>query len=56
MRKIKNFSVHIKIISAEQPQSKNNNKKKLTKEIQEFLQTIAASGFKTFSKKQLNIF
>ena len=50
MRKIKNYSVQFKIISAEQPQSKNNNNKKLTKDRQEFLQTIAASGFKTFSK------
>ena len=48
MRKIKNYSVQFKIISAEQP--KNNNKK-LTKDRQEFLQKISASGFKNFSKK-----
>ena len=47
MRKIKNYSVQFKIISTP---TKNNNNKKLTKDRQEFLQTIAASGFKNFSK------
>ena len=48
MRKIKNYSIQFKIISAARP--KNNNKK-LTKERQEFLQKISASGFQNFSKK-----
>ena len=50
MRKIENYSVQFKIISAEQPQSKKNKKTKLTEDRQEFLQTIAASGYNTFSK------
>ena len=50
MRKIKNYSVQFKIKSAEKPQSKNINKTKLTKDRQEFLQTITASSFKPFSK------
>ena len=48
MRKIKNYSVQFKIISTP---TKNNDNKKLTKDRQEFLQKISASGFKNFSKK-----
>ena len=48
MRKIKNYSFQFKVIST--PTKNNNNNKKLTKDRQEILQKISASGFKNFSK------
>ena len=53
MKKINTYSAHFKIISPKD-QPKNNktngilNEKKLSKDRQEFINNIAASGFKQF--------
>ena len=60
MKKINNYSAQYKIIQSHRnnpnPRSfanknpnKNPNKKKLTKDRQEFINNIAASGFKQFN-------
>ena len=45
MRKIKNYSVRF-VPQQHVPKPKPNNQNKLTKDRQEFLNKIAASGFK----------
>ena len=58
MKKVKSYSAHFKIINPEissqslkttETKQPNSTKKTLTKQNQEFINKISASGFKTFS-------
>ena len=58
MKKVKSYSAHFKIISPKNPSQNlkttetkqpNSTKKTLTKQNQEFINKISASGFKPFS-------
>ena len=57
MKKIKSYSAQVKIISEQPNRNQNQNhsntaklRKKLSKQNQEFINNISASGFKQFHK------